>query len=130
MTNANIEGKTKPLNLRIIFVLNAFKILLSVGLYIGFKYQGLTIGTLSSASGAAIILYTTIGYLITFTVMVFSILKRNMLGLRLAIGADFLVSIPAKAFIGMLIATVSLGLTFTVTVKRYFAWRNNGGNVG
>ncbi|MEM7259459.1 MAG: hypothetical protein AAF404_18950 [Pseudomonadota bacterium] len=123
MNHTISDGQNKPGNLRIIFILNALKILLSTGLFIGFKYHGLTIGTLSAASGASIVLYTTIGYVITFTAMVISILRRNLIGIRLAIAADFLISIPAKAFVGVLISVISISLTFTKSVKKYFAWQ-------
>lgn len=120
----NVPGLAKPKTLRAIFILNALKILLALGLFIAFKYGGLTVGTLSGDSGASIILFTMFGYMVTFAAIVASILKRNMIALRAAIVVDFLISIPAKAVIGFVVAVIGMGLTFTKPVKAYFAYRN------
>ena len=64
--------------------------------------------------------YTGIAYIISFAGMVSMILKRNYLGIRIIIGLNVLIAIPASAFIGMAIAAVSFGLTFNKKVKAYF----------
>ena len=116
-------GATKPITLRIIFILNALKILLTFGFFVAFKFYGLAVHGLEGDAGATLMLYTMFGYMAAFAGIVMSILKRNILGLRLAIIADFLVSIPAKAPIGFAIAAISMALTFTASVRAYFAYR-------
>ena len=116
-------GRDKPILLRAIFLLFAFKILLSLGLFVGFSYLGLEIGSKGGGDMATTILWTTLGYVATFAAMVASILNRFVIGLRAAIAVDFLISIPAQAFIGFAIAIVGMGLSFTAPVKAYFDWR-------
>ena len=117
-------GRDKPVLLRAIFILFAFKILLSLGFFVGFKYLGLQVGSVSGPSAATLVFWSMLGYIVTFAAMVASILNRFVVGLRVAIAADFLVSIPAKAFIGFAIAIIAMGLSFTGPVKAYFAWRS------
>ena len=124
MTAINPDsGASKPLTLRAIFILNALKILLTLGFFIGFKFLGLSLHGLEGESAASLMLYTMMGYIVTFAAIVGSILTRNMIGIRVAIFADFLVSIPAKAPIGFLIAVIAMAFTFTLSVKAYFAYR-------
>ena len=118
-----IPGRNKPITLRVIFILNALKILLTFGFFIAFKYGGFTLHGLEGDTAASLMLYTAFGYVVAFAAMVASILKRNILGLRAAIVIDFLISVPAKAPIGFAIAVISMGLTFTGAVKAYFAYR-------
>ena len=68
-------------------------------------------------------LLCALGYIVTFAAMVISILRRSMLGLRLAIVADVFVSIPPRAPIGFLVAAISIALTFSASVKAYFNYR-------
>ncbi len=117
-------GFDKPPLLRVIFILNALKIFLALGLLIGFKYFDLQIGSFSGPSAATLIFWTMIGYVATFAVLIASILKRSIIGLRAAIVIDFLISIPAKAFVGFAVALIGLALSFTPPVKAYFAWRS------
>ena len=118
-----IPGRAKPIKLRIIFILNALKILLAFGFFIAFKYYGAKVGSVEGPAAANLMLYTAFGYVATFAMIVASILKRSLIGIRAAIVVDFLVSIPAKAFIGFAIAIISMALTFTAAVKAYFAYR-------
>ncbi len=119
-----IDGRDKPIKLRIIFILNALKIVLTFGFFIAFKYGGFAVNELEGEPAASLMLYTMFGYIAAFATMVVSILKRSMLGLRAAIVVDFLISIPAKAPIGFAVAAISMGLTFTNAVKAYFAHRD------
>lgn len=107
----------KPALLRTIFILNAFKIVLVFTFYFVFKAKGIQIGPV----GPELILYTAIGYVTTFAMVVTSILKRNITALRIVLILDFAVSLPAQAYIGLLIAVVSISLSFTKKVKAYFA---------
>ena len=117
------SGFAKPPLLRVIFILNALKIFLALGLLVGFKYFDLQVGSVGGPSAVSLIFWTMIGYIATFAAIVASILKRSIIGLRVAIVVDFLISIPAKAFVGFVVALIGLGLSFTKPVKAYFAWR-------
>ena len=116
MTSTFIAKYKKPIPLRAIFILNALKILLSFGIYIVFTAKDISIGGLDPI----FILYTALGYLATFGAMVFFILRKNILGLRIITGIDLLISLPVKAFIGIVIAILSFLLTFNGKVKEYF----------
>ena len=117
-------GFAKPIKLRIIFILNALKIFLTFGFFVAFKYGGFVLQGLEGDSAASLMLYTMFGYIAAFAAMVFSILRRNILGLRIAIAVDFLISIPAKAFIGFAVALISMALTFTKPVSEYFSYKS------
>ena len=124
MTTLDIHaGQDKPPLLRVIFILNALKIVLAAGLLIGFKYYDLQVGAVSGSNAVAMIFWTMLGYVATFAAMVASTLKRSATGLRAAIVTDFLISIPAKAFVGFAVAVICMALTFSSSVKAYFAWR-------
>ncbi|MFY2824198.1 hypothetical protein [Ruegeria sp. MALMAid1280] len=116
-------GASKPVTLRVIFILNALKILLAFGFFTAFKFYGLQVGELVGPQAANLMLYTMLGYLVTFACIVASILKRSIVGIRAAIAVDFLVSIPATAIIGFIIAIISMVLTFTASARAYFAYR-------
>ena len=116
-------GASKPIALRAIFILNALKILLAFGFFAAFRFYGLEVGDLAGPQAANLMLYTMMGYVLTFACIVTSILRRSMIGIRAAIAVDFLVSIPATAVIGFVIAIISMGLTFTASVRAYFAYR-------
>lgn len=119
-----VTGFEKPPLLRAIFILNALKIFLALGLLIGFKYFDLQVGSVSGPSAVTMIFWTMIGYVVTFAAIVTSILKRSIIGLRAAIVVDFVISIPAKAFVGFAVALIGMGLSFSKPVKAYFAWRS------
>lgn len=123
MTTLNTDiGRAKPPLLRAIFILNALKIFLSIGLLLGFKYFDLKVGSVSGQPAVTMIFWTTLGYIASFAAIVTSMLKRSIIGLRAAIIVDFIISIPAKAFIGFAVALISMGLSFSGPVKAYFAW--------
>lgn len=124
MTTADTNvGASKPFTLRAIFILNALKILLAFGFFAAFKFFGFKVGELERDPAASMMLFTALGYIITFAAIVASILKRSLIGIRAAIALDFLVSIPATAVIGFAVAIISMGLTFTAPVRAYFAYR-------
>ncbi len=116
-------GASKPVTLRVIFILNALKILLALGFFAAFKFYGLQVGELAGPQAANLMLYTMLGYMVTFACIIASILRRSLVGIRAAIAIDFLVSIPATAVIGFIIAIISMCLTFTASVRSYFAYR-------
>ncbi len=117
-------GTKKPPLLRVIFILNALKIVLTFGFFLAFKFFGLSVHGLEGNSAAMLMLYTMVGYMATFAAIVVSILKRNIVTMRIAIVVDFLISIPPKAPIGFAIAVISMGLSFSRPVRAYFAYRS------
>lgn len=106
----------KPITLRAIFILNALKAILAFTLYFVFTNKA----GHEPIIDPQIILYTASAYVVLFGFMVRAILTKNLIALRLLLIIDFIVSIPAKAYIGFAVAIISLGLSFTNTVKRYF----------
>ena len=120
---SNTVGKEKPIPLRIIFILNVLKILLTIGFFMAFRYYGFEAGELAGDAGARVMMYALIGYLVAFSAIVYSILKRSLMGLRTAIIADFAVSVLAVAPIGFVVAAISMLLSFNQAVKSYFSYR-------
>lgn len=117
MSQATFSPTHKPILLRIIFILNAFKALLAFGFYAVFTIKGISIGGLDPT----LILYTAIGYVATFAALVFFILRKSQLGTRIVHLVDVIISLPAGAYIGIVIAVVSFVIGFHGKVKAYFA---------
>lgn len=116
MSNTLKISLKKPVPVRAIFILNAIKILISFGIYTVFTTQGISIGGLAPST----ILYTSLAYVATFAIMVLSILRRQVWGVRAMNVLDLLISLPASAFIGIGVAILSFGLTFHQKAKAYF----------
>ncbi len=114
MTTTNNSIK-KPISLRVIFILNLVKIFLAFGIYTIITVKGIVPGI-----NPDWILYTACGYIVTFSIMVFSILKKNIILFRLIIITDIIISIPAKAIIGILIGGDSVLISFNKKIKNYF----------
>ena len=106
----------KPLQLRIIFILNAIMMFLPFVFYFVITRNNITIDGLNPVW----MLYTAAGYILSFIALVFFILKKHLIGVRAIILLNILISLPAKAFIGIAVALISLGLSFTQKVKNYF----------
>lgn len=113
---ASTDTKKKPIPLRIIFILNGLMMILPFVFYTVFTVKDITIGDLDPIR----MVYTGIGYILSFAAMVFFILKRKLLAIRIIIGLNILIALPAGAYIGILIALISFGLTFHGKVKAYF----------
>ena len=105
----------KPKTIRTIFILHALKIVLALGFFLTFTFTDVSVAGITPS----ILLYTLAGYVVAFGAIVVSILKRNAWALRAAILLDLIISLPAKAYIGIVIASVSLLLTFTRSARRY-----------
>lgn len=116
-------GATKPILLRVIFILNAGKILLTVGFFVAFKFYGLSVHGLEGDSAANLMLLALGGYVLAFAGLVRSILKRHLLGLRIALLADLGLSLYVGAPIGFLTFAISMTLTFSAPVRAFFAYR-------
>ncbi len=106
----------KPGVLRAVFIMNAIKILISLTFFTIFTLNDIQVGKV----GPMMVLYTAFGYMAMFAGIVFSILRKNLIALRIFIALDFLVSIPATAVIGLVISGVSFGLTYNKKLRSYF----------
>ena len=66
-----------------------------------------------------IMIYTGIGYILSFALMVTSILKRNLIAFRSVFVLVILISLPTKAYIGIVFAIVSLLLSLHKKIRLY-----------
>ncbi len=98
----------KPIPLRIIFILNALMMFLPFVFYYVFTTRDITVGNLDPMW----MVYTGIAYIVTFIILVYFILNRNVIGARIIFLINILIAIPAGAYIGILIAIISLLLSF------------------
>lgn len=64
--------------------------------------------------------YTGIAYIVSFFLLVFFILKKNVIGFRAMFAVNLLIALPAKAYIGILVAIISFLTSLTAKVKTYF----------
>ncbi|MGB0850080.1 MAG: hypothetical protein ACPGTP_02440 [Bacteroidia bacterium] len=68
-----------------------------------------------------IMIYTGIAYIISFIPLVYFIVKRNVIGFRIMFIVNVIIALPAKAYIGILVAIVSTLISFfNKKVKEYF----------
>lgn len=119
-TNVSISNNDlpqKPTQLRIIFILNALMMILPFIFYYVFTTKEISIAGLDPI----IMIYTGLGYILSFAVLVFFILKRNVVGFRIMFLINIFIAIPANAYIGILVAIISIALSFTKKVKAYFS---------
>ncbi len=107
----------KPIQLRIIFILNALMMFLPFVFYYVFTTQDISIDGLDPM----MMVYTGIAYIISFIILVPSILKRNIILFRVMFGINVLIAIPAGAYIGIVVAIISVALSFNKKVKAFFA---------
>lgn len=114
METQNNKSK-KPILLRTIFILNGILIFLPF-----IFYYLITTNKLNVGLDPKLILYTAMGYILSFAFMVFFILKRKFMGFRLVFIATFLMSLPSQAYIGILVAIISLALSFHKKIRAYF----------
>ena len=106
----------KPITLRVIFILNALMAILPFIFYYVFTTQDIQVGDLDPMW----MIYTGIAYILSFAVLVGSILKKNLLLLRSVIALNFIIALPAKAYLGILVGIISISLSFTSKIKQYF----------
>ena len=116
MTTQTTTLPGKPITLRVIFILNALMMFLPFVFYYVFTTKGIQIDGLDPM----FMIYTGIAYIVSFGAMVASILKRNYMAIRIVIGINVLIALPAKAYLGILVAIISFALTFNRKVKEYF----------
>lgn len=98
----------KPIPLRIIFLLNALMMILPFVFYYVFTIQNITVGDLDPMY----MVYTGLAYILSFGVLVIFLLKRNLWGARVTFILNILIALPAGAYIGIVVAIISLTLSF------------------
>lgn len=117
MTNSTIKVQ-KPIPLRIIFILNALMAVFPFIFYWVFISKNISIGNLNPIW----MVYTGIAYFISFVFLVYFLKNRAQLGARIIFILNILIGIPAGAYLGILVALVSLSLSFfNKKVLTYFA---------
>ena len=104
----SIQKPKKPIPLRVIFLLNAMMAVLPFLFYYVFTSQNLSIGQLNPLW----MVYTGLAYLISFAFLVYNILHRSIWGVRIMFMLNILIALPAGAYIGILVAIISLALSF------------------
>lgn len=114
MANTKIH---KPVPLRVIFILNALMTILPFIFYWVFTSKNITVGNLNPIW----MVYTGIAYIISFVFLVYCLKNRKQLGARIIFIVNILIAIPSGAYIGILIAFVSLAISFfNKKVQAYF----------
>lgn len=85
-----------------------------------FYYSIITKNIALEGINSIYIIYTGIVYIVSFAVLVTFILKKNLIGFRTIFIINLFVSLPVSAYIGVLVAIVSMMLSFTGKVTTYF----------
>ena len=106
----------KPALLRVVFIMNALLSILPFIFYYIFTTKNIEIEGLKPEY----MLYTGLGYMTTFILMITTILKRKLYAFRSIFILVILISLPAKAYIGIAFATISILLSFHKKIKLYF----------
>ncbi|MCP4296612.1 MAG: hypothetical protein GY786_13490 [Proteobacteria bacterium] len=106
----------KPISLRVVFILNALMGILPFVFYVVVTQKGITIGGLDPIW----MTYTGAGYIASFIILVTSILKKNLTLFRMMLFLNILIALPAKAYLGIVVAVVSIVLSFNKKIRAYF----------
>ena len=88
----------KPIPLRIIFLLNALMMVLPFVFYYVFTTRNITLGDLDPLW----MVYTGIAYIVSFSILVYFLANRNLLGARIIFLINILIAVPTGAYIGNL----------------------------
>ncbi len=107
----------KPITLRIIFIINALMMILPFIFYYVFTTKEIVIEGINPTY----MIYTGIGYIVSFATLVFFILNKNIVGFRAMFLINVLIALPTKAYIGIAVAIISMLISFSGKVKLYFA---------
>ena len=113
----SIDKIRKPIQLRIIFILNALMMFLPFLFYYVFKIKNITIEGLDPI----FMIYTGVGYILSFILLVVSILKRKVVLFRSLLVLNILIALPVKAYIGIIFAVVSILISLNGKVKGFFS---------
>jgi len=117
MSNSS-NSISKPIPLRIIFILNALMMILPFVFYYVFTTKNISIGDLDPIW----MVYTGIAYVVSFIFLAYCLKNRKLLGARIMFIINILIALPASAFIGILVAVISLAIAFfNKKVLAYFA---------
>ena len=114
MTN-NKEVK-KPIQLRVVFILNALMMILPFVFYGIITSKGIEIGGIPTVY----MIYTGIAYILSFAILVYSILNKKFNLFRFMFLINVLIATPAKAYLGILVAIISIILSFNGKIKNFF----------
>ena len=106
----------KPLPVRAIFILNAIMIPLPLVFFTVVTTRNIDLGGLDPV----VMLYTAAAYAVSFAALVYCLRARNGVGVRLVVIANVLIALPAKAYIGIGVAVVSMWLSYRPDARRYF----------
>ena len=107
MQNSSNQVK-KPVPLRVIFILNAMMMVLPFVFYYVFTTRNIQVGDLDPMW----MVYTGIAYIISFGILVYFLVNRKLWGARGVFLSNILIAVPAGAYIGILVAIISLSLSF------------------
>ena len=94
----------KPLQLRIIFILNGIMTILPFVFYAVFVVKDIRFGDLKPIW----MVYTGLAYMVSFALLIWTIVRRKLMASRAVFLLNFLIAVPAGAYIGIVFALVSL----------------------
>ena len=114
--SATVQTVNKPIPLRVIFILNAIMMVLPFVFYAVITTKGIEIGGIKPIS----MVYTGLAYIASFGALVFFILKRNIWAVRAMFVINILIALPTSAYIGIVVAIVSMAVSFHGKVRAWF----------
>ncbi len=114
--NSTNKVVNKPIPLRVIFILNALMMVLPFVFYMVVTSKNIHINGLNPSY----MLYTGAAYIVSFIALVRFILNRNIIGVRSIVFLNVLIALPTKAYIAIIVAIISMLLSFNRKVKAYF----------
>lgn len=105
----------KPIQLRIIFILNALMMFLPFVVYYLVENDKIEMDV-----EPAHLIYTGIAYIVSFGILVYFILNKNLPAFRSMFFVNLLIAIPVGVDGGIIVAIVSFILVHTTQVKSFF----------
>ena len=106
----------KPIQLRIIFILNALMMILPFVFYFVITSKNITIGGIDPMW----MIYTGLAYMLSFVLLIVAIYKRSIILLRALFVLNIIIALPAKAIIGIVVAIISILISFHKNIKSFF----------
>ncbi|MCP4502915.1 MAG: hypothetical protein GY822_23510 [Deltaproteobacteria bacterium] len=105
---------SRPAATKAIFVLTVVKIALSFTFFTIITLKG------TNPDIAQLILKTALAYVALGIPVVVFLHRHNVIGLRVCICLALLISLPARAYLGIVLDVIAFGLTFRNDVTSYF----------
>ncbi len=106
----------KPVPLRVIFILNALMCVLPFVFYYVFITKDIQIGL-----EPIHMVYTGIAYIISFGFLAYFMNNKKLLATKIVFIVNILIALPTSAYLGILIAIISLLLSFfNKKVRNYY----------